>query len=74
MSKLQSERAGDVFRRPGEREREGVLEHCKGANGLDKVVLRKVRGSSAEVPTTTNPSLSPILFHVLQHFCSFIQF
>ncbi|KAM1219797.1 hypothetical protein ACFX2G_047825 [Malus domestica] len=31
-----------------EREREGVLEHCKGANGLDKVVLRKVRGSSSE--------------------------
>ncbi|XP_062226988.1 putative glucose-6-phosphate 1-epimerase [Phragmites australis] len=25
------------------------VEHCKGVNGLDKVVLREVRGSSAEV-------------------------
>ncbi|CAL5444278.1 unnamed protein product [Camellia sinensis] len=25
------------------------VEHCKGINGLDKVVLREVRGSSAEV-------------------------
>ncbi|ONI16563.1 hypothetical protein PRUPE_3G106800 [Prunus persica] len=34
----------------GAREREKVfVERCKGANGLDKVVLREVRGSSAEV-------------------------
>ncbi|CAL2246321.1 unnamed protein product [Prunus armeniaca] len=34
----------------GARERDKVfVEHCKGANGLDKVVLREVRGSSAEV-------------------------
>ncbi|XP_021826704.1 putative glucose-6-phosphate 1-epimerase [Prunus avium] len=34
----------------GAREREKVfVEHCKGANGLDKVVLREVRGTSAEV-------------------------
>lgn len=26
------------------------VEHCKGINGLDKVVLREVRGCSAEVP------------------------
>eukprot|EP00262_Sarcandra_glabra_P020344 TRINITY_DN804_c0_g1_i1.p1 TRINITY_DN804_c0_g1~~TRINITY_DN804_c0_g1_i1.p1 ORF type:complete len:316 (-),score=68.95 TRINITY_DN804_c0_g1_i1:129-1076(-) len=25
------------------------VEHCKGVNGLDKIVLREVRGSSAEV-------------------------
>lgn len=25
------------------------VELCKGINGLDKVVLREVRGSSAEV-------------------------
>ncbi|KAM2527427.1 hypothetical protein TB1_024683 [Malus domestica] len=34
----------------GVRERERVfVEHCKGANGLNKVVLREVRGYSAEV-------------------------
>jgi len=26
------------------------VRHCKGVNDLDKVVLREVRGSSAEVP------------------------
>lgn len=25
------------------------VEHCKGVNGLDKVILREVRGHSAEV-------------------------
>lgn len=25
------------------------VEHTKGVNGLDKVILREVRGSSAEV-------------------------
>nr|KJB57126.1 hypothetical protein B456_009G149500 [Gossypium raimondii] len=25
------------------------VEHCKGVNGLDKVILREIRGSSAEV-------------------------
>lgn len=49
------------------------MEHCKGANGLDKVVLREVRGSSAEVPPTTDPSLSPILFHFLQRFLILIS-
>ena len=38
------------------------VERCKGANGLEKVVLREVRGSSAEVRsiphTPTSLSLS----------------
>ena len=25
------------------------VEHCKGVNGLDKVILREIRGCSAEV-------------------------
>jgi hypothetical protein len=35
----------------GEEKQEVVpVMHCKGVNDLDKVVLRQVHGSSAEVP------------------------
>ena len=54
-------REGDGIERKGELEEKGEREEeemsservpvelCKGINGLEKVVLREVRGSSAEV-------------------------
>lgn len=51
-----------------EKEKETVfVEYSKGVNGLEKVLLREVRGSSAEVS-----SLSPILFHF--HFYPSLSF
>lgn len=37
------------------------VEFCKGVNGLDKVVLREVRGSSAEVRSAFLPVLAFLL-------------
>jgi hypothetical protein len=39
-------------------QQEGPVVTCKGVNGLDKVVLREVRGSSAEVRLVLPPPLS----------------
>lgn len=46
------------------------VDQCKGVNGLDKVVLREVKGSSAEVRFVSfNPSLDLLLLF----FFSFIK-
>ncbi|CAL5440466.1 unnamed protein product [Camellia sinensis] len=38
------------------------VEHCKGINGLDKVVLREVRGSSAEESRNNNADVKVYLY------------
>lgn len=44
------------------------VELCKGINGLEKVVLREVRGSSAEVTYLSFSLLSPVFLNVLVSF------
>lgn len=39
------------------------VEHCKGVNGLEKVVLREVRGCSAEVSLAAYQSLSYLFIY-----------
>lgn len=45
-------------------------EVCKGINGLNKVVLRDPRGSSAEVPNLMINMLR--LFHICDWICDFV--
>lgn len=46
-------------------------EVCKGINGLNKVVLRDPRGSSAEVPNLTINMLR-FFFHICDWICDFV--
>lgn len=45
-------------------------EVCKGINGLNKVVLRDPRGSSAEVPKLMINMLR--FFHICDWICDFV--
>lgn len=45
------------------------VEFCKGVNGLDKVVLREVRGSSVEVRFVSSyPALDRLFFSFFRVF------
>lgn len=47
-------------------------EVCKGINGLNKVVLRDPRGSSAEVPNLMINMLRFFFFHICDWICDFV--
>ena len=46
------------------------VDVCKGINGLDKVVLRDPRGSSAEVPNLMIACF--VFFHICGWICNFV--